>query len=376
MLTENELVYFAIYLEKFGWANPEYYLETNLNLIALTTKIYLNNTDSNSVLIEYLKLTEPSLEKQHHTFLKQKKAIGNSLNVTPREANEKHKQLLKPFNVYCKQNYLDLNFVVDEILNMSIPYSETRRERNNSEEQSNNNTSICGVSTNAANAKGNKKNNMIGRKIKKSIEDEESYTMRANNNVFKSPFNNSLHGINGLNPVSNNINSFIVNNINTYPNISKDNMGFNDFNTIYNKLNNYNSQDYNKIGSFTSVNNNNNNLALNNTSPIQNQIGLNHDKNNFSQDNIEKIQHDLLNKKNSYNNLQLELLKSFPAGNNSFTDNNGLMFTGKNDSFMNIGKLTQNNSFNNLGKEYSVGMQAFSKIIYNTKIKYLNKYRK
>ena len=51
------------------------------------------------------------------------------MNVSPREVNKKQKELIKPINIFCRQNYLDLNYIVDEVVAMSLPYSETRKEK-------------------------------------------------------------------------------------------------------------------------------------------------------------------------------------------------------------------------------------------------------
>jgi hypothetical protein len=46
------------------------------------------------------------------------------MNITPREVNERYRLLSKPFSSYCKNNFIDHNFVVDQILQLSLPYSE------------------------------------------------------------------------------------------------------------------------------------------------------------------------------------------------------------------------------------------------------------
>jgi hypothetical protein len=127
MLSENELIYFSIYLDKLGWINKDYELETYLHIIAYTVKLYLNlNT---SAITYYLQTTNKDFEKIYSNFLKSKESYCESLNITPREVNKKHNELTKPINIYCKQTYLDLNYIVDEVVAMSLPYSETRKEK-------------------------------------------------------------------------------------------------------------------------------------------------------------------------------------------------------------------------------------------------------
>jgi hypothetical protein len=64
------------------------------------------------------------IEERFNSWLTIKKDYYNSMSVTPRELNERFKLLSKPFDTYCKQNYIDFNFIVDQILQMSLPYSE------------------------------------------------------------------------------------------------------------------------------------------------------------------------------------------------------------------------------------------------------------
>jgi hypothetical protein len=50
------------------------------------------------------------------------------MTITPREVNDRFRLLNMPFNSYCKQNFIDFNFVVDQILQMSLPYSEGNKQ--------------------------------------------------------------------------------------------------------------------------------------------------------------------------------------------------------------------------------------------------------
>ncbi len=66
------------------------------------------------------------IKERFDNWLKLREDYKNFLTITPRELNERFKILSRPFNTYCKQNYIDYNFVVDQILQMSLPYSEGR----------------------------------------------------------------------------------------------------------------------------------------------------------------------------------------------------------------------------------------------------------
>lgn len=127
MMTENEVVYFSIYLDRLGWSTTEYNLETYLSYVGFTVKIYLNT--SINVISDYIKLSDPSFETNYLLFMDKHRGTWESINISPREVNKKHRELIKTNNIYCKQNYLDLNYIVDEVLAMSLPYSETKKDK-------------------------------------------------------------------------------------------------------------------------------------------------------------------------------------------------------------------------------------------------------
>ena len=83
--------------------------------------MYLNS--NYSYIIEHLG-KKIKIEERFNTWLTIKKDYYNSMTIAPRELNERYKLLSKPFDTYCKQNYIDYNFIVDQILQMSLPYSE------------------------------------------------------------------------------------------------------------------------------------------------------------------------------------------------------------------------------------------------------------
>lgn len=170
MMTENELVYFSIYLDRFGWASSEFFIEDYFGLIALTVKMYLN--DDISIIAEYIKQTNPKLEENHRAFIESKNSIGSLLNVTPREVNLKFHHLTRPINIYCKSNYIDNNFLVDQILAMSLPYSEVKRESSKKDE----NLSVLSYNPKSESSKSENKipnllieNNPFINKIKKPV---------------------------------------------------------------------------------------------------------------------------------------------------------------------------------------------------------------
>jgi len=62
-------------------------------------------------------------------WLKSKKDYSQ-MSIHPKELNIRYNQLIKPSNPFCKTNFIDFNFVVDQILQMSLPYSDTKNNNN------------------------------------------------------------------------------------------------------------------------------------------------------------------------------------------------------------------------------------------------------
>jgi len=117
------LVYFSIYLDKLGWESNGFSLEDNLLLTALAVKMYLN--ENFKFIVEFLSRTKTNYLQQLNRWLETKKDY-NVLSIAARDINMRFNQLIKPSNPFCKNNFIDFNFVVDQILQMSIPYNDTK----------------------------------------------------------------------------------------------------------------------------------------------------------------------------------------------------------------------------------------------------------
>ena len=89
----------------------------------------LNNEEKLKVIIEHLSMENINLEINLTKYLVYIGKNNNVLNIQPLELNNKFIELSKPSNTYCKENYIDYNFIVDQIVDMSAPYLETQRDR-------------------------------------------------------------------------------------------------------------------------------------------------------------------------------------------------------------------------------------------------------
>lgn len=78
-------------------------------------------------IIDHLSKKKKNIEERFNNWLKNKSEYYAQMAINPRELNERYNLLNRPFNSYCRTNYIDYNFVVDQILQMSLPYSEAKQ---------------------------------------------------------------------------------------------------------------------------------------------------------------------------------------------------------------------------------------------------------
>ena len=97
------------------------------------------NTNYNYI-IEFLKNKNNDINDKFNTWLSHKKDYESILKIHPRDLNQRFYNLKKPFNSHCKVNYVDYNCVVDQILQMSLPYCDTKTASSQINKQNNINT--------------------------------------------------------------------------------------------------------------------------------------------------------------------------------------------------------------------------------------------
>ena len=128
MMNELELVYFSIYLDTFGWKNNNVDIMEHFLMTGLSVKKFLNvNTE---YLENFLNNEYPCLLDKFNHWLKTEKDYNNLITISPRDVNERFRLLKRPYNTYCKNNFIDYNESVDRILHMSLPYNESAKQNN------------------------------------------------------------------------------------------------------------------------------------------------------------------------------------------------------------------------------------------------------
>ena len=90
--------------------------------------MYLN--DNFKFIMEFFNKTRNNNLASFNRWLESKKDY-NIMSIAARDINSRFNQLIKPSNPFCKNNFIDFNFVVDQILQMSIPYNDTKGHNSN-----------------------------------------------------------------------------------------------------------------------------------------------------------------------------------------------------------------------------------------------------
>jgi hypothetical protein len=125
MFTDLEIVYYSLYLDNFGWTNDYYDVKDNLVITALSVKKYLNKDID--IIENHLNKNYEKLEEKFNNWVKLQKNFQKTISVPPMVVNERNTLLKKPFNCYCKNNYIDYNDAVDKILKWSPSYNEINK---------------------------------------------------------------------------------------------------------------------------------------------------------------------------------------------------------------------------------------------------------
>ena len=132
MLTDLEIVYFSLYLDIYGWENKYFDLKDNLILTALSVKKYLN--EDIDIIETHLSENYENIKEKFANWI-QSQRDKNKIVITPRMVNERNNILKKPFNCYCRNNYIDYDNAVDKILHLSLSYNEINKHISNNKQK-------------------------------------------------------------------------------------------------------------------------------------------------------------------------------------------------------------------------------------------------
>ena len=127
MLTDLEIVYLSLYLDIYGWESKYFDIKDNLILTTLSVKKYLNADID--IIETHLYNNYENIDDKFSNWIKSQKNKKN-ITITPRMVNERNNLLKKPYNCYCRNNYIDYDDAVDKILNLSLSYNEINKHTN------------------------------------------------------------------------------------------------------------------------------------------------------------------------------------------------------------------------------------------------------
>ena len=118
LMNEIEIALYSLYIDFLDWVRDGYDFSVHLFFIGLHTK-QNTNTAITSILNHF--------QKCHYLFFYSYNGWKDRIEdrrFTLDEVNERFRQLSRPYNTYCKKNYIDYNSVVDRIIQLSQPYGE------------------------------------------------------------------------------------------------------------------------------------------------------------------------------------------------------------------------------------------------------------
>ena len=124
-IKEIELVNFTLLIDKMGWKHQKIDHWTYFLILGIYAKILVGNEEESNKLIDFFQIKNNKFLEYYKMIVDEdipKKVDKNEITI--KIINKRFKQITKPINSYCKQNYINYNAIVDEIANMSQPYGE------------------------------------------------------------------------------------------------------------------------------------------------------------------------------------------------------------------------------------------------------------
>lgn len=129
LLNEIELCAFSILLDRLSFdEDSEFQLDSYLLVVAVITKLSVSNKGED--IVDVLKEEISDLEYYYNKFLTKvlEKRGYDYINISVSQLNERYEILSKPFNQSCKVDFIDYNYIVDDILQTSLPYTRIKEK--------------------------------------------------------------------------------------------------------------------------------------------------------------------------------------------------------------------------------------------------------
>jgi len=243
LLNEFELILLSLYLEYIDLSLNFFTIEESFLYICFFIKKLTINNSQLTQINSFLGNKYQNFNIKYDKWYKiNKENFSKKLYFTYFEINQRIRDYNNPYSIYCKNNYIDYNYIVDRILTMSLPYVDLKKGKDIS--IINNDSIFLTIKEDK-----NKKNN------------------------HKNLINDDIN-INYIN------NNYINNNyINNYINNTNIDINIKDFNQFYNKeiLEPEQFKIFNSNNNFIEENSYNNEYILNNNEPTVTPNNLLHD---------------------------------------------------------------------------------------------------
>ena len=231
LMNEFELLLLSLYLESVNISvsdDIKSFKESLIFICFFIKKLTLSNEKLSPINSFLIRKYQGFDDKFNKWFESNSSIFNQKLYFCYAEINQRFKEFNKPCSIFCKNNYLDYNLIIDRILTMSIPYNESKGENHSLNKKSlitsnDINISVNNLSENANNHQNylfanNSQNNYNNKNDLKNFYPNYIPVYPSgvflNQNNFGCPYNNNaniLCQLGSLNNSQNNQNSNLIN---------------------------------------------------------------------------------------------------------------------------------------------------------------------
>ena len=131
LMNEFELLLLSLYLESIDLSSCKDIISFKDSLIYLCyfiKKITLSS-EKISPIYSFLNRKYQNFEDKFKKWFEYNSSIfNNKLYFSYSEVNTRFKEYNQSHSIYCKNNYIDYNLIIDRILTMNIPYNESKTD--------------------------------------------------------------------------------------------------------------------------------------------------------------------------------------------------------------------------------------------------------
>ena len=131
LMNEFELLLLSLYLESVNISvsdDIKSFKESLIFICFFIKKLTLSNEKLSPINSFLIRKYQGFDDKFNKWFESNSSIFNQKLYFSYAEINQRFKEFNKPCSIFCKNNYLDYNLIIDRILTMSIPYNESKGE--------------------------------------------------------------------------------------------------------------------------------------------------------------------------------------------------------------------------------------------------------